>query len=204
MATLKQHILDLIKRRPGLTDRGIADILKGPGSAQQDVNRTCRELAERSILVRRIREDGLKGNYLSEEQTIQPLQRPIDARAAEALSEDFIKRVLDVWLRERGWRPEIAWGRQRGIDIQACRKSERWVIEVKGKGISPQAQGNYFLNGLSELLNRITDPSARYSLALPDLPRYQRLWKRLPHLVKHKLGLSMLFVDAKGTIREVR
>jgi hypothetical protein len=96
----------------------------------------------------------------------------------------------------------IRWGRDRGIDIEARRSAKPWIIEAKGRGTSPQEQGNYFLNGLAELVQRMTDPTARYSLAFPDLPRYRGLWNRLPALVKNRLRLSMLFVDEMGAVRE--
>jgi hypothetical protein len=107
-------------------------------------------------------------------------------------------------LREHEWEPNIAWGRSRGIDIDARRSTERWIVEAKGRGNSPQEQGNYFLNGLGELLQRMTDSNARYSLAFPDLPRYRGLWKRLPPLVKDRLGVTVLFVDEKGNVLEVQ
>jgi hypothetical protein len=110
---------------------------------------------------------------------------------------------VEQWLRVAGWDPKVAWGGARGIDIDARRSTERWIIEAKGRGNSPQEQGNYFLNGLAELLQRMDDPDARYSLAFPDLPRYQGLWQRLPALVKMRLRLGMLFVDEKGNVREV-
>jgi hypothetical protein len=110
---------------------------------------------------------------------------------------------VERWLRASGWEPRIAWGGSRGIDIDARRSTERWIIEAKGRGKSPQEQGNYFLNGLAELLQRMSDSAARYSLAFPDLPRYHGLWERLPSLVKARLRLTMLFVDEQGNVREV-
>jgi hypothetical protein len=202
MATLKQRILELVAKRPGLTDREITDTLKGPGNLQQDVNQACRGLERQGIVARSVRPDGRLANYLVEGQTAHPEQQQRRVHDAEGLTEDFIKDAIDKWLRAQGWETAIAWGRKRGIDIVARRQSESWIIEAKGQGISPQAQGNYFLNGLSELLSRMDNPSARYSLAFPDLRRYQGLWERLPRLVKEKLSLSMLFVDASGTVRE--
>lgn len=202
MAILKQRILELIAKRQGLTDREITDLLKGPGTPQQDVNQACRGLEKQGVVTRSVRPDGRIGNYPVEGQPARLEQQRRLAHDAEGLSEDFIKDAIDKWLCAQSWETAIAWGRERGIDIVARRESERWIIEAKGQGNSPQEQGNYFLNGLSELLNRMDDPSARYSLAFPDLRRYQGLWDRLPRLVKDKLGISMLFVDANGTIRE--
>jgi len=205
MATLKHRILELVERQPGLTDREITDILKGPGQPQQDVNQACRGLVKQAALIRQGRPDGKIGNYLAEGQAQlkNPGQDGGRIDDAGGLSEDFVKEAVRTWLHAHGWETEIAWGREKGIDIVARRQSESWIIEAKGQGISPQAQGSYFLNGLSELLCRMDDPSSRYSLAFPDLRRYRGLWERLPRLVKDKLGLSMLFVNPTGGIREV-
>ena len=111
---------------------------------------------------------------------------------------------MQRWLRDQGWETKIAWGKSTGIDIEARRGTERWIIEAKGRGVSPQAQGNYFLGVLAELVQRMTDADCRYSLAFPALARYQRLWNRLPALAKSRLKVSMLFVDERGNVVESR
>ncbi len=62
---------------------------------------------------------------------------------------------------------------------------------------------NYFLGVLGELLQRMTDPAAKYSIALPDLPQFRRLWDRLPELAKQRTGISALFVSESGRVDEV-
>lgn len=121
----------------------------------------------------------------------------------DMLSEDSVKRAIDTYLRAEGWIPIVCWGRTRGIDIDARRGTERWIIEAKGRGTSPQHQGNNFLSALGELLQRMSDPKARYSIAVPDLPRYRGLWVRLPTRLKRQLRLSSLFVNESGTVEEV-
>ncbi len=113
----------------------------------------------------------------------------------EALSEDEIKEVLEDWLGKNGWETKIAWGRTPGIDIEAVMPGKRWVIEVKGPGSRPQMRVNYFLAILGETLQRLNDADASYSIALPDLPQYRRLWERLPDLAKSKTGISILFIS---------
>jgi hypothetical protein len=63
---------------------------------------------------------------------------------------------------------------------------------------------NYFLAVLGELLQRMDDGSAKYSIALPDLQQFRNLWLRLPRLAKQKTGISCLFVDSRGNIQEER
>jgi len=118
----------------------------------------------------------------------------------EALSEDEIKQCLEAELRRQGWETEVAWGNQQGIDIDARRGQERWIIEVKGPGSRPPMRVNYFLAILGELLQRMDDPEARYSLALPDLPQFRRLWERLPALAKERTGIGAIFVSKDGAI----
>jgi hypothetical protein len=45
-------------------------------------------------------------------------------------------------------------------------------------------------------------PTAQYSIALPDMPQYRRLWSRLPDLAKARTGISALFVAEDGTITQ--
>lgn len=141
--------------------------------------------------------DSLKGGSLVENAGIsrhsaKPTKKNLDL---EALSEDEIKAVLEDWLGKNGWETKIAWGRTPGIDIEAVMPGKRWVIEVKGPGSRPQMRVNYFLAILGETLQRLSDADARYSIALPDLPQYRRLWERLPDLAKSKTGISILFIS---------
>lgn len=63
---------------------------------------------------------------------------------------------------------------------------------------------NYFLSILGETLQRMEDPGASYSIALPDLPQFKRLWERLPNAAKARTGISALFVRADGDVTEIR
>jgi len=119
------------------------------------------------------------------------------------LSEDDVKLHLGAWLENQGWMVEIAWGQERGPDIKAERGAERWVIEAKGGGSRPEMRVNYFLAILGETLQRMNDPCARYSIALPDMRQFGWLWTRLPTLAKSRLGITALFVRQDGTVEEL-
>jgi len=56
----------LVARRPGISDREIAEAVFGPGSRSEIVAAACRVLALEKSIERRVRRDGLFGNYLSE------------------------------------------------------------------------------------------------------------------------------------------
>ena len=181
---------------------------------QQAVNRACRELARVGKLQRKAREDGLIGNYPvsalyvsadAERRNVGATHGAEPAREDRALGEDQLKAHLEKWLNADGWRARVAWGRERGVDIEAVgRDGERWLIEVKGCGSRSAMRVNYFIAVLGETLQRMDDANARYSIALPDMPQFHGLWDRLPRLAKERTRISMLFVGADGRVREAR
>ncbi len=124
-------------------------------------------------------------------------------RNPNPMEEDQVKDLLEGYLLSQGWQVVVKKGQERGMDIEATNGVERWVIEVKGwANGKEQQQGNYFLNALRELLQRMGDDQAKYSIAFPDLPRYRGLWKRLPAVAKSRTGISCLFVSQHGSVVE--
>lgn len=93
-------------------------------------------------------------------------------------------------------------GKVHGIDIDACKGSDRWIIEVKGCGSRNAMRVNYFLAILGETLQRMSDPNAKYSIALPNMKQYRNLWERLPQLAKERTGISVLFVSENSQIED--
>jgi len=205
VTTLAEQILELLSKMPGLTDREITNSLRGKSATQQPINIAARGLASRGRLIRRKRDDGLIGNFTTG-AAIAPEQkqpRPSPVGETDNLTEDRLKEVLENWLGASGWSTEIAWAKQRGVDIHAKRGTERWLIEVKGIGSRPEMRVNYFIGILGEALQRMDDPFARYSIALPDMPQFRNLWKRLPQLAKKRTGITVLFISAEGEVREL-
>ena len=107
-------------------------------------------------------------------------------------------------LEKAGWSVDVTYGVQRGIDIDAHRGKERWIIEVKGPGSRNNMRDNYFTGILGELFQRMNDPNAKYSIALPDIEQFRGLWARLPAFAKDRIGITILFVDNTGVIHEER
>jgi len=134
-------------------------------------------------------------------------RQPRDEGAKEAehngLPEDEVKAILERYLNGSGWKTTVARGSEHGIDIDAFKDREHWVIEVKGCGSSNPMRVNYFLQVVTETLQRMNDPNAKYSIALPDIQQFRRLWGRFPALAKHRTGLNCLFVSREGDISEV-
>lgn len=119
------------------------------------------------------------------------------------LQEDRVKEIIEQHLRRTGWTPKVAMSHEHGIDIEAFSASgERWIIEAKGCGSLNPMRVNYFLMILGELMQRMNDPKAKYSIALPDLPQFRRLWQRLPDLAKRRLVATCLFVANAGAVEE--
>ena len=208
MAPLKENVLALVRNTPGLTDREITDRLFGPAAAQQAVNQVARLLAAQGALERRWRHDGKLGNYppeASQEPSLPDREshRSQPAGTVDSLSEDDVKRHLQAWLENAGWKVTVIWGRGQGIEIDADKSDRRWIIEAKGRGSLNAMRVNYFLGVLGELLQRMSDPEAKYSIALPDLPQFRRLWERLPELAKRRTTISALFVSESGHVEEV-
>jgi len=116
--------------------------------------------------------------------------------------EEEVKQHLERWLAFEGWEVEIAHLSDHGIDIDARRGEERWVIEVKGRGSRNEMRHNYFVNVLGQITQRMSDRDAKYSIAVPDLPQFRRLWGRYPDIAKQRLGISCLFVGAAGKVDE--
>lgn len=210
MPTRKERILEYVAKRPGKTDREITDAVDGRSAGQQAVNQACHQLTTAGVLERRKRDDGRIGNYPTG-KPYDPLRsdrktniKPTAGTDRNALQEDEIKARLDAWLRNRGWSTDIAWGQAHGVDICANKGDQRWIIEAKGCGSRQPMRVNYFLAVLGEALQRMDDPCAKYSIALPDMVQFRRLWDRLPTLAKGRTKITVLFVEKTGNVREDR
>jgi len=201
MAALRERILALLRREGGLTDRQIADRLLGAGLPQQSTNQACRQLADLGHIIRRKASDGLIRNWVGEAPA-PSTRRP---EPTDPLSEDALKRALVTWLESMGWTVNrVAWGREQGVDIEASRAGQRWLIEVKGSGSRSAMRVNYFLSALGEALQRMDDPAAKYSVAFPDLQQFRSLGDRLPEGAKQRTGITCLLIYETGRVREVR
>jgi len=206
MPSLPQELLQIVKKSPGLTDREITDALRGKSAPQQPINIAARALATRGQLLRKRRADGLIGNFLSDGKTAVVVAPRTAAPAKADLmdqSEDKIKHWLKEWLISEGWQVEVAWARDRGIDIRALRDGKRWIIEVKGIGSLPAMRVNYFLGILGETLQRMDDAASKYSICVPDVQQFRNLWARLPKLAKERTQITALFVDVSGRVTEI-
>lgn len=123
---------------------------------------------------------------------------PSSPARGEKLTEDEVKAAVKAQLEAEEWTVRVAWGRERGIDIEARRAGERLLIEAKGEAPPGPQQVNYFLGALGELVQRMDDPTARYGLALPGHRQYRGLVERLPRVARDRLHLVVYFVGRDG------
>lgn len=204
MPPFAHDLIALINESPGRTDRELTDVLKGNGAHPSQVNQEARLLERKGLLVRRRREDGVIGNYPSacDVNGTRISETPQIARTPEGLSEDEVKAHLAAWLQAQGWEARVAWGKSRGADIVATQRERRWIIEVKGLGSLQPMRVNYFVSMLGETLQRMSDPAAKYSIAVPDVAQFRALWERLPQLAKQRTQITALFVASEGDVRE--
>ena len=198
-----EKIMDYVNKHPGATDREMRTSFK---TTNQTINTTCRNLANKGLLVRinNPEKGGLIGNYpTGKEPQVKPT---ISKRALEddSLQEEDIKHILTEKLVSEGWNVKTAWGNTPGVDIEAKRGEERWLIEIKGPGSRNEMRNNYFIGILGEMLQRMDDPVARYSICFPDIEKYRRLWNELPSLAKKRTTIDILFVDKDGRIENLK
>jgi hypothetical protein len=166
-------------------------------SQRQTINQVCRRLATHGTLRRQTGPDGKIVNVLVGDppQSLSPESRRRSDSSGGLLAEDDVKAAVKHHLEDEGWVVRVAWGRERGVDIDARRGGERFYLEAKGEAANPPQQVNYFLGALGELVQRLHEPSATYGLALPDSPQYRGLLQRLPTLAWERLHLTALLVD---------
>jgi hypothetical protein len=203
---VSEHILAILNETPGLSDRELTDRIKGSAAHPSQINQGCRLLESTGKLTRQPRLDGRIGNYpagVMPTPVVGASNLRTGSSANGELSEDEVKAHLKRWLEADAWQAEVAWGNARGTDIVARRDGETWLIEAKGCGSRPEMRVNYFIAMLGEVLQRMSLPDARYSIALPDMVQFRRLWERLPALARQRTGITAIFVAADGTVDHV-
>ncbi len=205
MTPFAEKLLEVIKSSPGQTDRQITNRLFGRATHPSKVNQEARLLERKGLVTRRVGEQGHICNYAissGRKEVSKLMSKPAIVASSEIVSEDDVKKHIAIWLEESGWKVKVAWGKVRGIDIEATRGQKRWVIEAKGQGSLQPMRVNYFIAMLGETLQRMSDPLAKYSIAMPDIPQFRGLWERLPSLAKERTQITAIFVTASGQVFE--
>lgn len=203
MATLKEKIIGELEKESHLSDRELTDRILGIGQPQQPVNIACRELEKKNIIRRTLRP--IK-NYLSNvdigiQHHVESMNDNSNTSTNE-LNEEAIKQIIYNKLVSEDWQVEIAWGKTHGADVVAQKGNQKWIIEIKGCGSLNAMRVNYFLSIIGELLQRMDDSNAKYSIALPNMKQFRKLWERFPKLAKERTTISAMFISKDGSILE--
>ena len=119
------------------------------------------------------------------------------------ITEDTVKSAIKQTLEADGWHTVVRFGHDHGIDIEAVRGNERFVLEAKGEGFSSPARSVNFDGALGELLRRMNAADARYGLAMPAHRQFIGLVARLPLWIRQRLSLWFFFVRPKADGLEV-
>lgn len=85
------------------------------------------------------------------------------------------------------------------IDVVATRGRERLIAEAKGKTADAGLDIN---TAYGQLLNRMTDPDARYAVVAPEASRRAAL--RVPQRVRDLLGIDVYLVAVTGAVTRLR
>lgn len=200
MPTLADRVLVALEQGQAIDDDELAARL---GTRRQAINQVCHRLAATGRIRRYTGKTGKIVNAVRStgqaDAATAPPPVPPPSEAGRGgggpLSEDEVKQAIAGYLGAKGYDVQVAWGRARGIDIDARRQGERLIIEAKGQVATPGPQQvNYFLGALGELVQRMHDPAAGYGLALPDVPQYRGLVDRLPAFARERLNLRIFLV----------
>jgi hypothetical protein len=131
------------------------------------INQVMRDLVRQGLIRRATGRDGKLVNHVvprgETTTTTAPPKMPPRTRHERdgLLLEDTVKRAVADHLTAKGYQVTVMWGRDRGIDLDAVSPDDRIIVEAKGEGPPGPQQVNYFLNALGELIQRMSDESAR-------------------------------------------
>ncbi len=103
--------------------------------------------------------------------------------------------LIKSWLSEHGW--EYIENKDY---IEAHNGKNRWLINVQG---IKRGRKQTLPVKLSEVIKKMDDSSAHYSIAFNDSISYRRQWNEIPSSVKEKLNMSVILADKKGNIIEI-
>jgi len=169
MVTLADRILDAIRFAP--LDDDVLTRRLGVGH-RQAVNQAARRLEAQGRLRRFTGPDGKIVNALPQspaQQTSEPTPPPVVLGGGDhgRITEDEVKEAVRAHLTARGFDVAVAWGRLRGIDIDARHPDgRRYLIEAKAEvGKNGPQQVNYFVGMLGELVQRMDDVQASYGIS---------------------------------------
>lgn len=107
-----------------------------------------------------------------------------------------LPRLVKAWLEERGWETL-----EHNRFIEAKKEDEKWFIDIYQ---ATRGRKMPLPNKLTEVIKKMEDEKAYYSVALVDSPIYRRQWNEIPDVAKDRLKVSVLLADRTGQILEMK
>ncbi len=113
--------------------------------------------------------------------------------------ESEVVDAFCAYLTVNGWQIQREVKTPTGpVDVVATKGVERLVAEAKGLTADAGLDMN---TAYGQLLNRMTDPGARYAVVAPESSRKAAL--RVPRRVRDLLGIDVYVVTASGAVSQV-
>lgn len=104
--------------------------------------------------------------------------------------------LIKNWLEEKGW-VTVEHNRY----IEASKEERRWYIDIYQ---TTRGRKMPLPNKLTEVIQKMDDKDATYSVALVDSPIYRKQWNELPEVAKERLKISVLLADRLGHVLEMK
>lgn len=113
-------------------------------------------------------------------------------------NEAFVQAAIEKYFCSSGYERVVA-----AHSDYACHHpstGDRWIIEAKG---ATSAIGLDFRTGLGQLVQRASEPTVRYALAVPNIPKFLAQCSQVSAWVRESLSIHWLIISADGSIRVV-
>jgi hypothetical protein len=119
-------------------------------------------------------------------------------RGADFPHEGFVQRAIESHFSRLGFVLEC----ETLADLVCVHEhtAERWLIEAKG---ATSSIGLDFRTGLGQLIQRMTDPSTKYALAIPYDERFLAQCGLVTARVREAIGLYWLIVKPDGSVATI-
>ena len=104
--------------------------------------------------------------------------------------------LIKEWLEEKGWET-IEHNRY----IEAKKQERKWFIDIyqttRGRKVPLPSK-------LTDMIKKMDDNDAYYSVALVDSPIYRKQWNEIPSVAKERLQVSVILADRMGHVLEMK
>ena len=117
------------------------------------------------------------------------------------ITEEVVKDLVCRQLERDGYSVKKKLPREKGADIEGLSNQHGGVIvEAKGEASRPEMFYNFFLAALGQIVMRMSEENARYTVALPAHEKFVKLVRGVSQSARKKLNLEFWLVEAPGCI----